>query len=79
MKINWLYKDEIEKFLTFNDGTGKYEKTIEQFKITINSWNNKVEIRETSGCTSYLVPIDLIKAIIELNKNIGIEFDEEEK
>lgn len=77
MKINWLYKDEIEKILTFNDGTGKYEKTIEQFKITINSWNNKVEIRETSGCTSYLVPIDLIKAIIELNKNIGIEFDEE--
>ncbi len=79
MKINWLYKDELHKILTFNEETGKYEKEIDQFKITINSWNNKVEIRETNGCTSYLVPIELIKAIIELNKNIGIEFDEEEK
>lgn len=79
MKINWLYKDEIDKSYEFNDTTGKYEKTIDQFKITINSWNNKIEIRETNGCTSYLVPIELIKAIIELNKNIGIEFDEEEE
>jgi len=78
MKINWLYKNEIGKFLTFNDETGKYEKEIDQFKITINSWNYKVEIRETNGCTSYLIPPELIKVILDLDKSCSIEIEKKE-
>lgn len=79
MKINWLYKDEIDKFLTFNDETGKYEKEIANYKITINSWNNKMNIEEKDGEVIKQVPIELIKIILDINDNMHIKFDEEEE
>jgi flagellar basal body P-ring protein FlgI len=78
MKINWIYKDEIDKFLTFNDETGKYEKEIENYKITINSWNNKIIIEEKNGNVIKQVPIELIKTILDINNNMRVEFEGEE-
>ena len=78
MKIRWDFEDKITENFTFNDETGKYEKAIDQFKITINSWNKKVEITETNGCVSYLLPAELIKVILELDKSCSIEIEKKE-
>lgn len=77
MKIDWLFKDEILKLLDFNDDTGKYEKEIGDFRIEINSWNNKLFIKEKGEMALRDISTDFIKIILEIDRIKNIEFEEE--
>lgn len=84
MKLNWLYRDEISKILDFNENNGKYEKKIGKYKVELNSWNNKLFVKEETGeetistgeRTTIDVPTELIKLIINIDTTTRIEFEE---
>lgn len=77
MKIDWLYKEEISKLLEFNEDTGKYEKYFDKYKVEINSWNNKLFIKEHTDYGYVDVPIELIKLIVDIDRIRNIRFEEE--
>ena len=44
MKIATYGRDEVEKLFDFNDENGKYYLKGTDFTVTINSWNNLVDV-----------------------------------
>lgn len=79
MKISYLYEEQISKILNFNDENGKYEKKVGNYKIELNSWNNKLFVeRENEGNTEVIsIPTEIIKSIININTISPIQFEEE--
>ena len=79
MKISYLYEEQISKILNFNDENGKYEKKVGNYKIELNSWNNKLFVeKENEGNTEVIsIPTEIIKSIININTISPIQFEEE--
>ena len=79
MKISYLYGEQISKILNFNDENGKYEKKVGNYKIELNSWNNKLFVeKENEGNTEVIsIPTEIIKSIININTITPIQFEEE--
>ncbi len=79
MKISYLYEEQISKILNFNDENGKYEKKVGNYKIELNSWNNKLFVeKENEGNTEVIsIPTEIIKSIININTITPIQFEEE--
>ena len=79
MKISYLYEGQISKILNFNDENGKYEKKVGNYKIELNSWNNKLFVeKENEGNTEIIsIPTEIIKSIININTITPIQFEEE--
>lgn len=79
MKISYLYEEQISKILNFNDENGKYEKKVGNYKIELNSWNNKLFVeKENEGNTEIIsIPTEIIKSIININTITPIQFEEE--
>lgn len=76
MKIKYLFKEDISKFLDFNDETGKFEKEIEDYRIEINSWNGKIFIKKKDEEKTIDIPEELIKLLINIDDKLTIEFKE---
>lgn len=81
MKIKYLFKEDISKFLDFNDETGKFEKEIEDYRIEINSWNGKIfiKIKKKDEEKTIDIPEELIKLLINIDDKLTIEFKEVSK
>lgn len=79
MKISYLYEEQISKILNFNDENGKYEKKVGNYKIELNSWNNKLFVeKENEDNTEVIsIPTEIIKSIININTISPIQFEEE--
>lgn len=78
MKIKYYFMDEVEKLLDFNEETGKYEKEIGNFKIEVNSWNNKLFIKERVEEGTRDVSEEIIKTLSKLSEYIVFEDEEVE-
>ena len=56
-----------------------YEKKVGNYKIELNSWNNKLFVgKENEGNTEVIsIPTEIIKSIININTITPIQFEEE--
>ena len=76
MKIDYLYKDEISSLLEFNEDNGKYEKEIGNYKVELNSWNNKLFIKEKDENCIINIPTELIRLITAIDRIRQINFED---
>lgn len=78
MKLKYLIKEDISKFLDFNDETGKYEKEIGNYKIEVNSWNRKIFVKKKEEEKTIDIPEELVQLLIYIDDELIIEFKESE-
>lgn len=69
MKVRWM--TDMEKYLEFDEETGKWKLDNNDFTITINSWNKKLEVK----WSIMTMPPELIKALIKINEEYEIDFE----
>lgn len=73
MKVASYSRDEVEKLFEFNDENGKYCLEGTDFSITINSWNNIMDIYFSSDY-SHLTSDD-IKLLYEVFTTLYFDKD----